>query len=495
MSTPRSGYRPIGTNTGFLFAAQAVGSILRALYAVVLARWLGPELFGLMNYGLGWYAAFLAVANLQLESYMSRQVALYPARTSEVLSQAATLRIFSTGFVFVVAVTAAFTHGADSALVPVLLVYSFALAGRSAAMWCSSAFISREDAWQVFKMEVVFRVVEVLAGIAALLLGSGLFGVALIHALSWWGQSIYGLWLVRGHHPAICLRVRLVEQVALFRAVLPVAIASIGATWLMQGPFVLFRDKASVAAELGVLALVLQIFVLLAGVPVALGRAALPALSRTVARTDSKDALFLGLVLRAAIPGTAVLIIGAAAAGPWVIPLIFGDAYHSAGQHLALGMMLVLPFGVATIANQILIAHGRTWPAMICALCGAAAMTILVHIFVPPGGAVTDYLLCIFAGMSVWLIVALAQVSRAVAVDWNQCLLKPALAGGLGVGLYYALDSAVNAWIGFVVAIPMLIAAQWVFNIVDQRERIALWRFILAGRGRDPSNGQSRKQD
>jgi hypothetical protein len=92
------------------------------------------------------------------------------------------------------------------------------------------------------------------------------------------------------------------EQVALFRAVLPVAFASMGATWLMQGPFVLFKDKAAVASDLGAVALVLQVFILLTGLPVALGRAVLPALSRTVARTDNKESVLLSLVLRTSIP-------------------------------------------------------------------------------------------------------------------------------------------------------------------------------------------------
>jgi O-antigen/teichoic acid export membrane protein len=470
MSAQLSGYRPIGFNTGFIFASQAIGSILRALYAVVLARELGPELFGLMNYGLGWYAAFLAVANLQLESYMSRQLALSPASASEVLSRAMTLRIFSTTIVFAIAVASAIGSGGDSLLAKVLLIYAVAMVGRSAAMWCISAFISRESARHVLTIEVAFRAVEVLVGISAVSLGFGLIEIALIHALSWWGQSIYGFLLVRKHLSAVHIRARCREQLELFRTVLPMAIASIGATWLMQGPFVLFKDAAPVASDVGVVALILQIFVLATGVPVALGRAALPALSRTVIRTDNKDALFLGLVLRAAIAGTTALTLAAAAAGPSVVPLIFGDAYRSAGLHLAYGLMLVLPFGVATIANQLLIAHDRTWQAMVAAVLGAVAMTVLVRVFMRDGGAVADYFLCIFAGMSVWSIVALALLSRAVAVRWDRCLIRPALASGLSIGVYHVAVGAIGTWGSLVVALLVLIAGQWVFNIVDRQE-------------------------
>jgi O-antigen/teichoic acid export membrane protein len=205
-----------------------------------------------------------------------------------------------------------------------------------------------------------------------------------------------------------------------------------------------------------------------------------------VARTDKKDAQFLGLVLRTAISGTAALIIAAAATGAWVVPLVLGDAYRSAGLHLAYGMILVLPFGVATIANQILIAHDRTWEAMASAVIGAAAMTVLVQRFMPVGGTVANYFLCVFGGMLVWSTVGLALLSRWVAVNWSQCLVKPALASGLSVGLYYALVGAIGAWNSLVTALLVLIVAQRLFNIVDRQERAALSQYVLARVRRGP---------
>lgn len=489
MPLPLTGLLPIGSNAGFIFASQAISSTLRAIYAVVLARKLGPELFGLMNYGLGWYAAFLAVANLQLESYMSRQVALDPDRASAVLSKSMTLRIYSTMVVFAVAVAvaAAITSSEDGPLPALLLTFAVAMVGRSAAMWCNSAFISLERAQHVFRIEVAFRVLEVLIGITGLLMGFGLIEIALVHALSWWGQSIYGFAQVQAQLTTVSFRARLHEQLELLRTVLPVAVASVGATWLMQGPFVLFRGEASLPGDLGVVALVLQAFVLLTGVPVALGRAALPALSRTVARTDDKDAIFLGVALRAALAGTAALVIGAAAVGPWMVPIVFGDAYRSAGQHLVYGMMLVLPFGTAAIASQILIAHDKTLQAMVAAVLGAAAMTVIVRGFMPGNGAIAAYFLCIFAGITVWSALALVLLSRSISVNWRQWLVKPAVASALSIGLYYILVGVIGTGGSLVVAMLVLLTGQRAFNIVDRQERAELSRYALARLGRRTS--------
>jgi O-antigen/teichoic acid export membrane protein len=486
MSEQGAGYRPIGSNTGLIFASQTIGSILRATYAAVLARKLGPELFGLMNYGLGWYATFLAVANLQLESHMSREIALNPGRAPEVLSGAMTLRTFSTILVLAVAIGTALSSGDGALLSTVLVIYAVAMAGRSAAMWCSSAFISRESAWQVFKIEIIFRLAEVVLGISALLAGYGLIAIAVIHAVSWWAQAVFAFALVRGHLPGIQFRASVRGQAALLRTVLPVALASIGATWLMQGPFVLFKDKAAVGSDLGVVALVLQIYILLTGIPVALGRAALPALSRTVRRTDNKDALFLGLVLRAAIPATTLLVIGASTFGAWVVALIFGEAYREAGQDLAYGMMLVLPFGLGSIANQILIAHDKTWQAMTSAMVGAAAMTVFARFLMPSGGAAADYFLCILAGTSTWAIVALAMLSRVVVLDWRKCLAMPVLAGCISCGLYYLMAGSIGNVGSLAAAGIVLLAGQRIFGIVDRSEAAILANHFLERFGRGP---------
>jgi O-antigen/teichoic acid export membrane protein len=178
------------------------------------------------------------------------------------------------------------------------------------------------------------------------------------------------------------------------------------------------------------------------------------------------------------------LIVGAAAAGDWVVPLIFGESYRAAGSHLIYGMMLVLPFGVATIANQILIAHDRAWQAMAASVLGAAAMTFFVLGFMPTGGTIAGYLLRVFAGISVWAITALVLLGRRVPLNWSQCLVKPALASGIALGLYYILVGPLGAWVSLVVSMLTLIALHRVLNIVDRQERAALSRYLLARTGR-----------
>lgn len=480
------GVRSIGSNASLIFAAQLVTSVLRAAYAAIVARKLGPELFGLLNYGLGWYAALLAVANLQLESYMSRQLAAVPAQASAILSRALTLRIFSTLVVLAIALYVAGTSSEAQPLPTLLLVFSLAMAGRSAAMWSNSAFIAIEKARSMFRLEVGARLAEVVVGCVALFLGAGLLGVAIVHALSWVLQAVVAMVIARIRLPALDFQPRLAPQLALLRDVAPIAVASIAAAWLMQGPFVMFRGHAAQAADLGIVALVLQVFVLMAGVPAALGRAALPALSRSVVRSDSKDAVFLEVVLRAGIAASAALAMLASTIGAWALPWILGEAYRPAGSLLFLGVLLALPFGVGSLTGQIQLAHGRAREAMICAAVGALAMTALVLGFRDSHADAASYLLLLSSGSVVWSALGLAFAGRRVQIHWVRSLVVPASLACGAFALYRWLEGPLNSAGALALGLLVLVAGQFLLRIVTPQESQLLWRHLFAARRRGP---------
>ena len=57
----------------YLGSAQFMRVVFRALYIIVLARFLGPEMFGLYNYGLGWYLAFMSLTQLGFDLILSKE--------------------------------------------------------------------------------------------------------------------------------------------------------------------------------------------------------------------------------------------------------------------------------------------------------------------------------------------------------------------------------------------------------------------------------------
>ena len=164
-----------------LGASQVIRFGTRAAYIVLLARYLGPEAFGLFNYGVAWYLAFLSLTYLGFDLIISREAWQDDVRSKELL--AATLRIL----LLVTAIAAllslglaVFTERGEPAFI--LVLFSLALVGRAVAVWVSFVLIAQNRSGRVLLLEGSCRVGEVLIGSAALILGADLMGVVAIHA-------------------------------------------------------------------------------------------------------------------------------------------------------------------------------------------------------------------------------------------------------------------------------------------------------------------------
>lgn len=80
-------------NTGWLFADKLLRMGLGLFVGVWLARYLGPQGFGLFNYALAFVALFSMVANLGLDSIVVRDLVHHPERRDELLGTAFSLKL------------------------------------------------------------------------------------------------------------------------------------------------------------------------------------------------------------------------------------------------------------------------------------------------------------------------------------------------------------------------------------------------------------------
>ena len=66
--------------------------IVRIVYAVLLARFLGAEVYGFFNYGLYWYLIFIPFAALGLDFVLIREIGRNRKNTSRLLTDTLVLR-------------------------------------------------------------------------------------------------------------------------------------------------------------------------------------------------------------------------------------------------------------------------------------------------------------------------------------------------------------------------------------------------------------------
>lgn len=90
-------------NTGWVLAENLFNLTVGLFVGVYVARYLGPEQFGLLNYSISFVFIFGALARLGLNNIIVRNVILYPESRDEILGTSLALRIGG-GFLLLAAV-------------------------------------------------------------------------------------------------------------------------------------------------------------------------------------------------------------------------------------------------------------------------------------------------------------------------------------------------------------------------------------------------------
>ena len=106
-----SGFRKYFDNTSWLLMERIVRMIVALFVGVYIARYLGPERFGLLSYVNSFVGLFLALATLGIDSIVIRELVKRPGSRSEILGTAFGLKICGTIFMwFVILATVPFTE-------------------------------------------------------------------------------------------------------------------------------------------------------------------------------------------------------------------------------------------------------------------------------------------------------------------------------------------------------------------------------------------------
>ncbi|MDF5721144.1 MAG: flippase [Rhizonema sp. PD37] len=91
-------------NTAWLFADKVVRMVVGLLVGVWVARYLGPDNFGIYNYALAFTGIFDTVANLGLDSIVVRNIVRQPSSKDEILGTSFALKMMAQIIVLITAI-------------------------------------------------------------------------------------------------------------------------------------------------------------------------------------------------------------------------------------------------------------------------------------------------------------------------------------------------------------------------------------------------------
>ena len=462
----------ISRNAIYMLGGRGINITVRFVYAIVLATYFGPRLYGLLNYGISWYLAFLPLTGLGLGMILSREIGRDRTEGARFVATTFTLRIVVAFFAAMVCGFVGWFSEWGLEARKLLLFFSAALIGRSVAIWAQQVFTAYEANKYSFQLQAIFRPLEVVFGLAFVFIRAGIIAIAAVHALSWWLQAFCGMVLIRRYMVKVRLDCAWSSMKRILAQSLPVGVGVIMVNWLLHGPLVLFRHIAGNDNSLGQLALSMQAFMVLSNLPIATSSAALPVLSRTVERRDGKDLLFVEIILRSTfIVGAAGGLLGLIA-GPGLVNSVFGTRFSMAGHLLGPVLWLLIPWTIGNALWRVYLARGHFFIPTVFTGVGALVLTFcmpwLVALMDTPGAVVAAG-----AGISVWAFGLVLMLERSGEIITGRVVFRPLATALAALGVYFLLRH-LSIWIVLPASFLTLLGGVLAFGVFSTAEFSAL---------------------
>lgn len=168
----RPNLQEILTNTGWLFFDKILRMGMGLLVGVWVARYLGPEQFGLFNYAMAVVALFTAIATLGLNNIVVRDLIKHPYYADTTLGTAFLLQLIGGILATVAAVIAmSFMRPDDTAIQTMVAVVGSAMVFKASDViryWFEARIQSKYTVWVENASFIIFSAVKVGFILAAL---------------------------------------------------------------------------------------------------------------------------------------------------------------------------------------------------------------------------------------------------------------------------------------------------------------------------------------
>jgi O-antigen/teichoic acid export membrane protein len=402
-------------NTTYILSGQGVQLGVRFVYAIILARFMGPHDYGLIAYGTSLYLAVMPLSKLGVEHVAIRVIGCDRERGKILLQSAQPLRKMITYVVAGIFAVSAFLWESDPQTSAILAVFSLALVGRSFAGWNTALFTAFEANQYSFRMQSIFRPAEVALGLCALALWQNPMSVVLAHTTSWWLEVIFGTILLRKNFPIPKDIWNIQEFRTILQEAIPIGLAAFMSFLVTQGPLILFKNYNGNGIATGNLALAMQIFGILSALPIAAVSASFPLLSRVVARGDGKENDFMETMLRFIFfVGTLLALIGMTI-GTELITFVFGQNYADTGDLIGLSLWLIIPCSAANALGRMHMAREKARISLIALTAGALCFIFTAQPAIKALGSHGAILAALFSMTFVsWTLLISAHLERKI---------------------------------------------------------------------------------
>lgn len=370
-------------NTGWLISDKIIRMAVGLFVAAWVARYLGPDQYGLLNFSLALVALVGVLSNLGLQELIIRNIVKDPGKRDDLLGTAFVLKAVGGVLVFFVSILIAFLIRPDDPLSNTLVIIIAAGSIFQSFDVIEYYFKSQVKAkYSVIAKSISFFVINVLKVVLIIFEAPLIaFAIAVTADILLGSASLIAAYrlsdkFIRKWKINLALAKEYLAEGYLL------AISTI-ATFIYMRIDQIMIGQMTGDKELGLYSAAVKLSEVLYVIPLALIQSAAPVLVKTFNENIKKynyrlQKLFNLLTLIGLVIAVPTIFLSG-----WIVEIVFGGAYSNSSGIFAIHIWSIMLVGWGLLKNHILVFEKIVYITMIASVCGAATNVITNYFLIP----------------------------------------------------------------------------------------------------------------
>lgn len=346
-------------NSGWLLFDKIIRMGLGILVGAWVARYLGPDKYGVFAYSLAFLSIFQAVAVLGLDGIVVRNLAVSKEQEGTILGTAFILRLIAGCSSFIIAVGyVAFTNGILSQEVKIIAIVGVSLffqAFDTIDLW----FQSKSQSKRTVKIKILVYFSSNALKITAILLGADLIFFAWISLIEFMLIAIGLILSYSKFRINQKLVFSIIEAKLLLKESWPFIISGVSIMIYMRIDQIMIKNYLGIES-VGLYAAVLPLSTVWNFIPVILSTSFAPLVAETKIKSEIEYIQLLKKLFKVVTIISLVLSITIAILAPFIISILYGEKYIQAKDVLAIHVFTNVFIGLGVIQNLWIINEGKS---------------------------------------------------------------------------------------------------------------------------------------
>lgn len=428
-------YQSIFKNASYLIGAQLVARFIRVIYMIILARYLGAELYGIFQYTQNWYVSFTPLTLMGMGVLLSREVGKNKENGASIVGTTFLVRLLLAFVIGFLTMVVGYWLEPEAEIRTLIIVFSLLIVGRAMANWVREVFTAYECAQFHLIQITLSNSFLVCFGLTVMFMGGGLIALASVFIITLALEVLASFLFINKAIVRIKPNITAEKLKYLIKQGLPIGVFQSLNRWMFFGPVIICRYILDLNADLGQIAVTMLLLFFIALMVDALLNAALPVLSRVFEEQTKRESRFINRMLCYGTPLCVFIALCGMTFGEQAIVFLYGAEYHKAGLLLGPALWLLLPYTWLHALSQLLIIREHVVILCLYMLFGVAGMMGLMAPFISMFG-MHGVLYAMATGIGLTLLGLLIETIKLNCFVKDN-LLKTLLTVFMSIGVYY----------------------------------------------------------